>query len=792
VSDGSPHASVSDADQLRSRFVAELSKVLVHAERRTERSVDRARLARRLNISKSSPYAYLSGDTTPGTLVLDRLLQILGATDDELHQLSTLRDDWARGKRADRAGKATSAVPDEPARPRQLPIAIHCVGRETELARLDTILDEHPQHTPCIVAIDGTAGVGKTTLATTWAHRVSSRYPDGQLYVDLRGYGPEAPVDSDQILHGLLEAFGVPPRSIPVDPAAKAAVYRTVVADQRLLFFLDNARSAAQIRPLLPTGARCLVVLTTRNKLEGLSVREGAHSLTVDVLSTLASLELLGLRLGTARLAREPGAARDIVELCCRLPLALGIAAARLTRIGLTLEAYAARLRTYRLDALGSNDPDIDLRTSFHASFALLPHDGAHLFRLLGAFSGPDIDVSASAALADASPVETARLLATLVDANLLVELPSGRFTSHDLLREFARHLADQIDESKRQAALERALDYYVTTAIAASRLIRPDRMDELPEPDADADADDAADLSTLPMGSADEGMHWFATELPVLNVMQTHATTHGFDAHTWKLAWACNVFLRRTGRGLERVRMHRRGLAAALRVADPLVCATAKRLSADALARAGNPIEAVGLLTDSLRECEILGSARGVVQAHLSLVRALESCGQMPEALTHARSALALADKVADPLALADSQNASARVLQRLGEHKEAISHGVRALTLYEELGFPEGEADILRTLGLADQHRGEFDQAITRFDSALQLERLLGDSYWEARVLLDLADAHQADGDPVLARGYRRDAQSVFEAMHNPVPLLFPAVSGGRTDPCVIPPDR
>lgn len=778
MSDGSPHTSVSDSEELRSRFAAELSTLLVRVERTTGHSVDRAGLARRLNISPSSLYAYLSGQTVPRTLILDRLLRILNATDGELHRLSTLRDALETSKRTSRSGKAVATAPGEVARPRQLPIAIHCVGREKELALLDTVLETHRQHSPCIIAIDGTAGVGKTTLATNWAHRVSSRYPDGQLYVDLRGYGPEEPAEPEQILHGLLEAFGVPPRSIPVDPAAKAALYRTVVADQRLLFFLDNARSVAQIRPLLPSSPLCLVVLTTRNRMEGLSVRENAHSLTLDVLSPPASLDLLRLRLGTVRVAEESHAARDIVELCCRLPLALGIAAARLSRPGLTLEAYAARLRTYRLDALGSNDPDIDLRTGFQASFALLPHDGAHLFRLLGAVSGPDIDLSACAALVGASPSETARLLAVLVDASMLEELPSGRFTSHDLLREFARHLADDIAEPKRQAALERALDYYVTAAVAASRLIRPDRFDELPDLDADPDVP--------PLGSLDEAMGWFATEMPVLNVMQTHATNHGFDEHAWKLAWACTVFLRRTGRSLERVRMHRDGLAAALRVADPVVCAISKRLSADALARAGKPEQAVGLLTDSLRECEVLGSSRGVVQAHLSFVRMWESSGQMSPALTHARSALALADEVADPVVLADSRNAVARVLHNLGDYDEAITHGTEALALYAEEGFPEGEADILRTLGLADQRRGKVDQAIARFESALRLERLLKDSYWEARVLLDLANAHEATGDTVLAAAYRQDALSVSETMHHPVPLLFPGAPGGRTDPC------
>lgn len=764
--------------------MAELSRLLLRVERTTGRSVDRAGLARRLNVSQSSLYAYLSGQTLPRQHIFDSLLHILDATDYEVVQLNMLRDALETGKRAGRVGRSAMAVPDRPMRPRQLPIAVHCVGRATEINQLDAILDGHPQHSPCIVVIDGTAGVGKTTLATNWVHRVRSRYPDGQLYVDLQGYSPEAPADPEQVLHGLLEAFGVPPRSIPVGLDAKAALYRTVAADQKLLFFLDNASSVAQIRPLLPSGPRCLVVVTTRNRMEGLSIREGAHALTLDVLSPAASLELLGFRLGRDRLAEEADAAADIVELCCRLPLALGIAAARLAKPGLTLGAYAARMRTCRLDALGSTDPDIDLRTGFQASFALLPDDSARLFRLLGAFSGPDIDVSACAALADASPAETARLLGVLVDASMLVELPSGRFTSHDLLREFARHSSDDIDASERRAALRRALDHYVRTAIAASRLIRPDRMDELPEPDAEP--------VIARMDSLDDAMRWFAAEMPVLDVVLTHATNQGFDVHAWKLAWACNVFLRRTGRSLERVRMHRSGLAAALRVADPVVCAISKRLSADALARAGYPDQAVGMLTDSLRESEALGTVRNVFQAHLSFVRMWESSGQISEALPHARSALALAAGIADPLVLADSRNALARVLLGLGEHEQAVSHGAAALALYQEVGFPEGEADILRTLGTADRHRGRFDQAVAHFESALGLERLLRDTYWETRVLLDLADAHQASGDAVLARACRRDALTVVESMHHPIPLLFPGAPGGRTDPCVTPLDR
>ena len=757
MSDEPSGAPGTDVEELREQLTIELSRLLLRMDRTCGRNADRAGIARRLNVSLSSLYAYLSGKTLPRALVLDELLRILNATEAEFRMLSTLRDELELAQQAARTKRSESGLADP--QPQQLPPDTgYFVGRAAECERLDTLLAEQDK-TSLIVAIDGTAGVGKTALASRWAHRIKHCFPDGQLHVDLRSYGPEQPVETADALHGFLRALHVPHDGIPIALPEKVALFRTLVASRRILVFLDNARTVDQIRPLLPGGPRCLVLITTRNRLEGLYVREGAHLLTLDMLSRQEALGLLELRLGTGRLADEAAAADEIVTLCARLPLALGIAAARLARPGRSLDGFASQLRSIRLDALGSRDPDIDLRTVFQTSFTLLPQNAARVFQLLGVYGGATIGVAACAALCGISPTEARKLLEILTDAHMMSEPVPGRFSAHDLLREFARHLAGRLGEQERHTALGRILDHYVVAAIHASRLIRPHRMDELPEPEAE--------LATGAIETVDEAMGWFDAELPVLNELPARASAQGFDEHSWKLAWACTVYLRRTGRPEQRVTMHRTGLAAALRAGDPIVCAASKRMLAEALSRFGGQAEAVELLHASLLESEAAGFARGVLQAHLALERIQAADGRTVEALHHARAALTAAREVADPLAQADGLTGLAKILQEVGETEEAVTHAQEALALYEQVGFMEGEADILCCLGRVEQALGRYDQAIAYLVRALEYDRLLGDGFWEAQVLIYLADAYEAAGDKASAHVARRDATALSETL-------------------------
>ncbi|NDU74780.1 tetratricopeptide repeat protein [Actinomadura sp. DSM 109109] len=759
------HRPADDPGEMRRELAREIALLVFDQERRHGRGVDRADLARRINVSRSSLYAYLKGTTLPPTPVLDELLSALEAGGERRRRLSTLRDEievaQQRGPR--RAGKVV---------PRQLPpVTERFAGREAELGRLAALLEE-PGAAAAIAAIDGAPGVGKTTLALWWAHRVKERYPDGQLHIDLRGFAREGPVDPGVALHRFLHALGAAPESIPADLGGKSALYRTLLADRRVLVVLDDARSADQVRPLLPGTRHCLAIVTSRDRLTGLAVREGAHRATLPVLPREEARELLRRWLGARRVAAEPDAADELIRLCAGLPLALSVVAARAAdRPDWGLAALAARLREApdRLGALGDGSADLDPRTVFRASYVLLPERAARLFRLTAPY--PDIDVHACRALLDAAGPPEAELDA-LTRANLLTEPAPGRYGAHDLLREFARELAGEDDPGERREAVGRVLDHYLSTAVRAARTIEPCREADLPPA--------VPERPGPPPRDRRQAMAWFAAEMPALQAATAQAAAEGFDAHVWRLAWAATVFLRRSGRRAERVALHRVGLEAARRAGDRAVQATSARLLADGLTRLGRQDEALPLLRTSLAEASAAGDARGVVQAHLSLCRLHDSLGEHADALGHADRALRASTAVGDPLARADGLTQATKQRERLGRHEEALPLGRRALALYRRLGYAEGEADVLRCLGRVELRLGRPERAVARFERSLELDRMLGERFWTAHVLTDLAAAHEQAGHPARARTFRAEAAALFEEMGHPVRDPDPAAPG------------
>jgi DNA-binding SARP family transcriptional activator len=309
--------------------------------------------------------------------------------------------------------------------PAQLPPAVPgFAGRAAELASLDAVLARAERERGAgsaavvISAVSGTAGVGKTALAVQWAHRVAARFPDGQLYVNLRGFGPGGqPVEPAEAVRGFLAGMGVAQDQVPDGAPAQTALYRSLLAGKRVLVVLDNARDAGQVRPLLPGSPGCLAIVTSRSDLAGLVAAEGAYPVSLDLLPPAEAGELLAHRLGEARVASEPAAVSEIIERCARLPLALAIAAARAaSRPGFPLAAIAAGLRraTATLDPFGGTDPATDVRAVFSWSCRLLSADAARLFALLGLHPGPDISVPAAASLAAVPPGRAEALLAEL------------------------------------------------------------------------------------------------------------------------------------------------------------------------------------------------------------------------------------------------------------------------------------------------------------------------------------------------------------------------------------------
>ena len=334
-----------------------------------------------------------------------------------------------------------------PAPPRQLPPATrHFAGRAEELRALEDLLGQvTPAPGPAVIsAIGGTAGVGKTTLALHWARRAAARFPHGQLYRDLRGFGPlRAPVQPAEAVHGFLTALGVPSAAIPACPEARVGLYRSVLADRSVLVVLDNARDAGQVRPLIPSGPGCLTLVTSRENLTGLVASEGASMLTLDMFTDAEAGELLAGWLGAGRLEGEPAAVADLIGLCAGLPLALSIVAARAAiNPHLPLTCLTADLHQARLDALTTGDGATDIRAVFSWSYQALSLPAARLFRLIGAHPGPDITPAAAASLAGVPLGEAHRALGELAGAHLLAQRGPGRFACPGLLRLYAAEQA--------------------------------------------------------------------------------------------------------------------------------------------------------------------------------------------------------------------------------------------------------------------------------------------------------------------------------------------------------------
>ena len=353
--------------------------------------------------------------------------------------------------------------------PRQLPTApSHFAGRAAELQALTKLVNGAGDAggTVMISAITGTAGVGKTTLAMYWGHQVAGEFPDGQLYVNLRGFGPTGPpVTSAEAIKGFLTAYQVPSAAVPASLDTLAGLYRSLLAGTRTLVVLDNARDVDQVRPLLPASPGCLVLVTSRNQLAGLVANEGARLVTLDVLPEAEAHELLASRLGSSRVKAEHDAVAELARLCAGLPLALGIAATRAaSRPDFALTALAAELRDGqgRLDSLDTGDAAGSLREVFSWSHQQLSHSAGRLFRLMSVHPGPDMSVQAAASIAGIAVPDAQRALSELTSASLVAERSPGRYGCHDLLRTYAAEQATDCDgDVEVRAAMHRMLDHY-------------------------------------------------------------------------------------------------------------------------------------------------------------------------------------------------------------------------------------------------------------------------------------------------------------------------------------------
>jgi len=658
--------------------------------------------------------------------------------------------------------------------PAQLPLAVRAFGgRDGELAELDALLPGTAQQAAgqpgavVVSAVSGTAGVGKTALAVHWAHRVAARFPDGQLYVNLRGFDPTGPaLDPATAVRGFLDAFEVPAHCIPEDLPAQTAMYRSLLAGKRVLVVLDNARDVEQVRPLLPGTAGCMAIVTSRNQLTGLVAAEGAHHVTLDLLTPPAARDLLARRLGAGRVAGEPDAVDAIIASCARLPLALAIAAARAaTNAGFPLAALAAELResSGALDALHSGDPATDVRAVFSWSYRTLSPDAARLFRLLGLHPGPDFAAPAAASLAGiGTPGQVRALLAELTRAHLLTEHAPGRYTFHDLLRAYATELANGIEANEqRRTARHRIQDHYLHTAYPAALLLNPHR-------DPIALTRPQPGVTPERLTDHQQALAWFTAELRVLLAILNDATC--LDTHIWQLAWTLTTFLNRQGHWCEWAATWRAALEAARRLADPSAQAAAHRGLGWAYNQLGRCDEATAQFQHALDLYDKSGDRVGHADIHLDLGRALVRTGGNVQALDHAQEALRLYVAAGHRAGQALALNNIGWCHTLLGDHQHGLVACQQALALHQELGNRDGEAGTWDSLGLVHHNLGQHARAVACYRRALDLYRDLGDRYEEAMTLTNLGDAHQAVGHHPAARETWQRALTILDQLAHP----------------------
>ncbi|MBR8641487.1 tetratricopeptide repeat protein [Streptomyces tuirus] len=642
-----------------------------------------------------------------------RLAEELGV--DPGPELQRLHRNILRGPaEARNAGNGSRVVPAE------LPHDVAGFSGRTEaLARLTTLLDAHSREAVVISVISGAAGVGKTALAIHVAHRVRDRFPDGQLYVDLRGYDHEsAPVTPQEALGQLLRSLGLTPQQIPADPDEQARRYRSLLDGRRMLIMLDNAASVRQVRPLLPGSPTCRVLVTSRHRLTGLVAQNGAEPLRLDVLAPREARELLAAVLGEQRVTAEPEAAEELSRRCGRLPLALRVAAAQLLGdrqrpiAGLAAElAGGDRLGALELD----DDRSSAVRATFDLSYRALPRESARLFRLLGLITGPDITRRAAAALLDTSESRAGSLLTTLATAHLIESPAPDRYRFHDLLRDYARERAGAEEPPpSRAAAEERLYACYLRTAETCGGAL-PWQYPQLPRdvagPDGTPATPDeiAAALSRL------------ESERAGLLAAVEHTAASGPRHFAWRLMTA---LLRYCWLGLPR---------------------SAWQTAAQA----------------ALHAAETDDDRRGQAAMHRSLGIAHWDMGRHTQAVHHHTQVLRLHRETGDPLGQALALSGLGLVDTEAARLDDALAHFTEALRLSREADRLDAEAQALIGLGLAYRDRGRLERSAEHLEQALRILRTAGAGdathrlpalsavYWEQGRLEEAAGALRATDD-------------------------------------------
>jgi DNA-binding SARP family transcriptional activator/tetratricopeptide (TPR) repeat protein len=663
------------------------------------------------------------------------------------------------------------AAPGVPV-PAQLPLdAQGFAGRHDELRVLhDMLPSARADGTVPVAVISGTAGVGKTALAIRFGRQVAKHFPDGQLYLNLRGRDPARPaMEPIEGLGLLLVAFGLPPHRLTSSVEERSALFRSLADGKRILIVLDNASNAAQVRPLLPGSPDCLVVVTSRNQMAGLVAADGAALLCLDVLSDDEAHEMLARRLGRERVAAEPQAAEEIIAACARLPLALSIAVGRAAtgRAKRPLAELAAELRDARnrLDALEEGDAATDVRAVLSWSYDQLSPAAARMFRLLGLHPGPDISLSAAASLAGISRAQAGTALRELTRTHMAVEHLPGRFSFHNLLRVYAADQAERTDPGpERSAAVQRMLDHYLHTAMAASQRFSPFRSPlRLAAP--------AAGVLPAEMTDKDQALAWFDAEAPVLLALSEYAGANGLDTHAWQIPWTLGPFFHRRGRWRSYAASQRTALAAAQRLDDTLALAHAHHLTGHAQLQVNDYDSAEPNFRRALDLFRELGDRGNEAVVLNGLGGMLEKQERYEEALAVALDALRMLKAAGHWWTQATLENGVGWLYAHLGQYDNALSHCQRALSLHRESGHRGGAADTMDSLGYVYLHLGDLAQAQAHYLQAIDAYREIGAPFGEGNSLAGLGDVLLRGGDPDAARALYLQAAAILDALPHPL---------------------
>lgn len=703
--------------------------------------------------------------------------ELLAAQQQVLRQTLTATASTADSNATTSGGNAVEPDAGSPTRrpdtvrPAQLPADLATfTGRSRELASLSKLVPTGDERAPTspIRVIGGMAGVGKTALAVHWAHQVADRFPGGQLFIDLRGFHPSGSImNPSEAIRSFLDALGIPVDRIPAGLDAQSALYRSLLADRRMLIVLDNARDTEHVRPLLPGAAGCLTIVTSRNQLYGLVAGDGADSVTLDLLTDADSFQFLYQRLGKDRIVHEAEAATDIVEACGHLPLALAIVSARAEmNPRFTLASIASELLESRgsLDAFSGEAPVADARSAFFWSYRLLTPDAARVFRLVGLHPGADCSLAAVASLAGQEPHRIRSALTELVRTSLVFESLPGRFSCHELLRTYGAELAqaqDAVDEAL--AARQRMFDHYLYTAHAADRILAPkwERIDLHPV---------AADVTVSQLSDQAGAVDWLETNrLALLAVIEQDAK-FGDGRYAWQLATVLERYLDRNGRWQEQLLVQSTATMTAQRLGDIRGQAHAHRALGFVNGRLERWGEADVHLARALELFRELDDPSSQGRVHRYSAFLANHRKRHDVALEHYRQASLL-------YRAADRTSGEASVLNELGwtyilmgRYDDALAQCRRAVALHREIGDRNGEAAALDSVGYAHYHLQEYSEALACYEHALRLYREIRDLYLEADTLEHIGDTHQAAGRHARAVFAWRQALGILDTIGHP----------------------